>query len=379
MRACLALALALLSAGLTCAAAADDDLAARYDVEFAKRDKPLAAGDEYGGPLAWGESRVLRSLVQMAQVTGDTKYLDWFIRRFDAALALRDTELGRRSEFRRTLLPAWGSLKYSKDKYHVWAVHTGMITYPAALFVRHVRSDPALAHRYGAKADAYLRACREALAAHDPEWFDGPGVGEGYYWDLYLRKHLPLNQQNAPGRTLVLMWLITGEGEYRDKASRLARFFKNRLRTRPDGAYDWAYWPELDDPTTSSEDISHASINADFAALCARHLSGDPERHPSGGRKGHGIVFSDDDMTRFARTFTDHVHLGDGKFARNVSGEPEDDRYVGALPRWLALAPWEPRVWQIVSDFERSQGGPKVPFAISSLLKWRPDGPTPEP
>ena len=333
------------------------ELVARYDEEFAKRDRAHEPSDEYGGRLAWGEARLLRSLVQMAEVTGDTKYLDWFVRRFDAALALRDSELGRRDVFIRRSLPVWGSLKYTKGKYHVWAVHTGMVTYPAAMFVRYVRGKPELAAGYGAKADAYLQACEQALAAHEPEWFDGPGPGEGYYWDLYLRKHLPLNQQNAPGRTFVVLWLITEKAEYRERAERLARFFKNRLRTQPDGAYDWAYWPELHDPTTRSEDMSHASINGDFAALCARH----------------GIVFSDDDMKRFARTFTEHIYQGEGKFADTVGGKPGENRHVGALPRWLALSPWEAKVWEIVWKFEQSKEGAKRPFAISSLLKWQPE------
>jgi hypothetical protein len=29
-------------------------------------------------------------------------------------------------------------------------------------------------------------------------------------------------------------------------------------------------------------------------------------------------------------------------------------------------------VWQIVWDYEQSQGGPKAPLDISSLLLWQP-------
>ena len=334
------------------------DLVARYDALFQSADKPIAPSDEYGGTLAWGESYLLVSLIEMAEATGDPKYLDSFARRFDAALALRDSALGRRDVFSHRSLPVWGSVHYSKGQYHDWLVHTGMVTYPAAEFVRTVRGKPALA-RYRTKADAYLRACEEAVAAHDPEWFNGPAAGEGYYWDLYLRAHLPLNQQNALGRTLVTLWLVTGKPAYRDKAQRLARFFKNRLRAQPDGAYDWAYWPGLFDTGKGSEDISHAAINADFAALCARH----------------GIVFSEEDMKRFARTFTEHIHLGDGKFALSVGGGASADAsYASQAPRWLTLTPWDPKVWQIVSAFEESQGGPKDLLTISSLLRWRAGG-----
>lgn len=359
MRALELLALSLLLTFVASAAWADrtEDLVARYDATY-RNIQPLKPSDEYGDQLAWGESYLLMSLVEMAQATGEAKYLDWFEQRFDFVLSVRDSELGRRDAFRRVILPVWGSLRYSKDQYHDWAVHTGMITYPAAEFVRIVRGKPALARRYGAKADAYLRACEEAVAAHDSEWFDGPGEGEGYYWDLYLRAHLPLNQQNAPGRTLLALWLITGKPEYRDKVERLARFMEHRLRIHPDGAYDWAYWPGLHDMGKGSEDISHASINADFAALCARS----------------GIVFTDDDMKRFARTFTEHVSLGDNKFAVTIGGggKPAEATYASQAPRWLALSQWDPKVWQTVWDYEQSQGGPKVLLDISSLLRWQP-------
>jgi hypothetical protein len=235
-----------------------------------------------------------------------------------------------------------------------------MITYPAAEFVKYVRGRPELAANYGAKAEAYLEACKQAIAAHEIEWLNGPARDEGYYCDFYLHAHLPLNQQNALGRTLVVLWLITEDKGYRDKAERLARFFSRRLRARPDGSYDWAYWAGLCGPEPyqggPSEDISHAAINADFAALCARH----------------DLVFTAKDMRSFARTFTGHIYQGEGTFADTVGGKPGGNEYVGALPGWLALGEWEPKVWEIAWNFEQSQGGPKAARDIAALVRWKP-------
>ena len=65
---------------------------------------------------------------------------------------------------------------------------------------------------------------------------------EGWYYGDYPEKDLPLNQQNALGRTLATLWLATGKEQYRARAEKLANFFKNCLR-RVDNRYVWSYWP----------------------------------------------------------------------------------------------------------------------------------------
>jgi hypothetical protein len=76
--------------------------------------------------------------------------------------------------------PAPGVTRLASQPY-VFAVHTGMITYPLARFVRLVhtpalREDPLLAKR----ADTYLRAAEDAVAVHDAEWRED-AAGDGTY------------------------------------------------------------------------------------------------------------------------------------------------------------------------------------------------------
>lgn len=311
------------------------------------------------GELAWGESYRMMSYAAMYEATRDPKYLDRLALHFEAVLSVRDDRDGAEDVIRGRVLPAWGSTRYSKGKRTCWIVHAGMITYPGAAFARLVREQRGLRARYGPKADEYLSAIEETVRAFDEEWRDGPGDGEGYYFGRALGRYLPLNQQNALGRTLVQLHGATRKPVYLEKATKLARFFKRRLTARDNGAYDWAYWPPLDAKGPSSgEDISHAAINADFACLAHEN----------------GIVFTDEDMRHFADTFTKSISRGDNRFANTVSGAGDSGRYAGSVGRWLALAKYEPAVHDIVRGYLYSLDPPPrgsvAMLMVANLLKY---------
>ncbi len=312
------------------------------------------------GNMAWGESYRLMAYPGMYEATRDTKYLDHLTHRFDALLTVRDDRTGRRDEFTGKAMPAWGTAHYSKPKWHCWIVHAGMLTYPAASFVRIVKADPNLQARYGAKADEYAAALKETIAGYDPDWRNGPGEDEGYYIGRALGdKHLPLNQMNALGRTLAELAVALDDPVCRDRASRLARFFEHRLTTKPSGAYDWAYWPPTEPAGPSSgEDISHAAINAEFAVLCYER----------------GIVFDRADMDHFAATFTKSIYKGPGNFAASVAGKGEKSRYSVSVGRWVRLAQFDPQIAAAVKAYYFSLDpfprGSVPMLGLANLLKY---------
>jgi rhamnogalacturonyl hydrolase YesR len=55
-------------------------------------------------------------------------------------------------------------------------------------------------------------------------------------------KWIPQNQQLAAGRMFIVLWKLTGNSAYRQKAEALARHFKSHLRVDPAGGYEWDYW-----------------------------------------------------------------------------------------------------------------------------------------
>ena len=195
------------------------------------------SGTNLGGNIAWGQAYQLAALVEMFDVTHDAKYAQLIVTLSDWIAAARDDRHNFRDEVRDRVLPAWSSTGYSKGQRYVWAVHTGVIAAPMAHFATIVRRDPALMNKWGQDADRLLKVAEEAVAAHDAEYRAGPGADEGYIYCPYLKKHLPLNMQNALAEAWLAIDDATPTPKYRKQATRLAHFLKNRLRPMVDGSY----------------------------------------------------------------------------------------------------------------------------------------------
>jgi hypothetical protein len=124
----------------------------------------------------------------------------------------------------------------------IFAVHTGMITYPIASFVRLVHSAPVLMRRYRSKAAEYLTACREAVAVHDWEYRETSSGGGYLIWPKaqplpYDGCEQPINQSLGLGQTLVELALVTGDPSYRRKVAAMAKMFAGQLSVDAGGAY----------------------------------------------------------------------------------------------------------------------------------------------
>lgn len=278
--------------------------------------------DNSKGRLAWLESYLLQAYMEMYRATGDRRYLRSLCSRFDAMLQLRDDRLGRFDDYTSTALAGWGSSSYNRGgaRWHVFIVHTGMITLGPAEFARTVAGNRALQEEFGTSASAYRNAIDECIRDAERYWRPGPCSDEGYYVDPAFGL-LPLNQSNALGCVLLELSSLDENTTYAERAGRLARFFRNRLRLIDD-RYEWAYWPREADDGTGAEDISHAAINVLFAVRCAQE----------------GIVFNSEDVWRFTRTWLDGVRRSDGTWGGTVRGTGDSARYMPASAgRWLVL------------------------------------------
>ena len=258
--------------------------------------------------------------------------------------------------------PAAGDIPVNGDfpmhtKPVIFAVHTGMITYPIASFVRIVFSSPVLRRRYRAKAAEYLTACRQAVAVHDWEYRDGGYViwpkGQPLPYDGCEQ---PVNQSLALGQTLVELAIVTGDRGYRQKVAAMARMFAGQLSIDDGDAYLWHYWPtggriyegftKTGDPATDVsiftpsggpakgfEDVSHGAIDVEFAVRAFRAKLG----------------LTGQDLARIARTFTQNVATTD------ADGLPAVHTTIGGgiigaaavahqAPRWMQVTPWDRQV-----------------------------------
>lgn len=202
-----------------------------------------------------------------------------------------------------------------EPQYYVFAVHTGMVAYPLALFARVVAETRGLHRKYGAAGKRAAAAAAAAIAFHDDEFvINDAGLGD-YVWprnapipfDGLIQ---PYNQSHGPGQAIVELYRVTGKASYRDRVAAMINSYANGVRTDADGAYVWNYWPvhselyagysKSDDVSSytpfysavrSIEDISHAAITIEFLEAAERA----------------GIRHPDLDLTAIARTFVKNV------------------------------------------------------------------------
>lgn len=262
--------------------------------------------------LAWNVSYLLTGYVAMYEGTGDVRYLDAVWTLGNQILRNRGDRLGIKDALRGTIMPCWCTGKYTGGRQHAFIVDNGMIIFPLARWVYLVKTNNSLPREYLSKAETFQIAVVETARSFDSDWAAGPGPDEGYYEDwVDGKKAVPFNQQNAMGKALLQLWLITGDDFYKTRVEQLARYFKNRLKNTQ-GRYTWTYWPDGD----RSEDISHAAISVDFAFQCYRS----------------GLVFDQNDVAAFVNTFKSLYSKGQG-FRYFVDGK-------GDFSVSLAAAHW---------------------------------------
>ncbi len=311
--------------------------------------------------LAWGESYVMMSLAAMFRATGSPEYLARLIWHADGVLAQRDDRRGV-TDYRGISAACWRDLHYQPhDEPYCYVVHSGMIAYPMVELARLVRAAGLEdEHAYdgqtfGEKAEAYVTAAEQTVAAHDDQF--NPA---GYYvfrpdasFLTYAGRDVPFNQSNAMGRLLLALYDVTGNRDYLDRATALARRLREQMSTGPEGEYLWNYWGGSYSPP--GEDISHASINVAFAVQAA----------------SRGVVFSTTDLQALATTFLTHVYVNDRTFSDHVGGGSTNDPSVrSATALWLGLAPLSTSVYTAARDLYERDYLPDTIGSASNLLGW---------
>lgn len=318
--------------------------------------------DNTTATLAWGESYVMSGLAAMFRATGHPMYLERLAAHVDALLLQRDDALGV-TDYRGVSGACWRNTSYQDGgEPYCYAVHTGMLVYPMLEYVAALRSTPRYEDRIaadgetlGAKAERYLVAAQESVAFHDFEWNDA-----GYYvfapdasFLAYAGQDQPLNQSNALGRVHVLLAELAPGGDDLTRATALASRMQSMITVGGDGAYLWNYWGGA--LAGDGEDVSHAAINVDFAALCA----------------AHGIVFDEADVLGFATTFMERVYVDDATFSDWVGGgSTNDPGYRPQVGRWLAVARARTGVYTAVRDLYDVDYPPGGVGSGSILLGW---------
>lgn len=257
----------------------------------------------------------------------------------------------------------------------------GVIYQPMLRFAEHVKKDPALAALVPA-ADSFIVA---ATASYDDIikrlWREGPGKGEGYFLTCEKGESFPADNVGAPfnfqGRqvcALLALHRLTGKKVYKEKAEKMCRMFKNRLRyNQQKDLYEWNYWfepmttigwkPEDNisfnvkyfKPYAVTEDVSHGILDIAMVAAATEQ----------------GVVFDKTDLQRFANTLLVNVMAPDGcDMRRRVDGNgPGYPAYFNQLHGWLELAPGNEKVYPVIKQAYLCKNEESFVFC-ARLLKW---------
>ncbi|MCE5236959.1 hypothetical protein LLH23_00525 [bacterium] len=238
-----------------------------------------------------------------------------------------------------------------------FTVHEGMIAYPVAIFIEAVKQDAKLQERFGASADRFLAFINQhMLRKHEADWLEwelpGNGVlpptpslkgrGTAGAWrfrdlitDRFPNRIMPHNQYLALARAFLVLKDVPGADPLMgQRAEQMARFFRASL-IEQDAAFTWRYWDWVENgqPDHSGfEDTSHGTIDVGFAIEAATR----------------GLVFTDADMKRFARTMLDlmwNQSEEDPKLGPNCA--TRGDKFGFVLGDWLDLCRWEPRIYAL--------------------------------
>lgn len=267
------------------------------------------------GRLSWGETLVLDFLVASYKAFKD----EYFAREFENharwVLGNMDIERGL-ADYQGVSTYGWSATRFSYDRqsYMSEPVLTAMVATPMAEFVELCLHDAGLRNRFESIFSELVRVLPELGHAHDDEFVEYESdilsiteEGEGYYihpkGSPYIRDgaNTAFNRQNKMGTFLILLYNITGDGSYLDKAVRLGRVFKRHL-IETDGMYEWYYaWGKRVTGWTAEENISintpsfsgRVGYDKTYSAMEMEFVCG---LYPYG-------VFDDTDIRKFIATY----------------------------------------------------------------------------
>lgn len=241
-----------------------------------------------------------------------------------------------------------------------------MIIYPLAKFAAVVLSSESL-KSYHNVALWYLNSVIETVD-YFQQWYVAEENG-GYYmiqnedfWEDRIRGiNAPVNWNAAMGKVLLALYDATGEERYLAQAKALAETLKAALEVADNGSYVWYYWfGAAYERYKREEDISHGALDVQFAIQCYEH----------------GVVFSAEDIQRFAFTLRENIWNG-RDFTYLVSGGGEaKPQFEDAGIKWISLGRCDHETLELIREYIAKKNFQDLPMnrwdwymlAISELI-----------
>jgi hypothetical protein len=263
---------------------------------------------------------------------------------------------------------------YIYDGQYWCDVHVGdaILINPMLRFAEVVLADDALKKTHGPRAQRYVQlAQRDLIEKWDKRgtWHNDGPQGSYRAWNRYLTPNdlstwhnspdpkaglsLPFNKQMDMGLAALRLYRITGEERYRERAERIFRLFKSRLRLFA-GGYVWNYWEPLGpwDIDLTEERIRHWVQVHPTRNYQAREVAFVAEAYHT------GLVFTRADIEHIIYTNLENMWNGDLEKPRwrnaGLGGAwaPQAKGRAGAL--WSTLGDFDARARQLHAQHLKS-------------------------
>jgi hypothetical protein len=325
-------------------------------------------------PVVWSEAGYLEALLEMYRATRDVRLLDEMVVHLDVLAANTGAARGLVDVVRGEPVSGWPTERYSCGQLFTHAVHTGILSFPMAWFVRTSLSEPALTARFADRLDDYLDIASAAVAVHDAQfrvsgetgWYRRPadygalGSCDGTNYADQAGDPLPFNMMLALGRAHIELGRAfehLGEGDdsdhHLDGARQLGAYFLDQLAYVADGdRYTWLY-----SLGGRPEDTSHGALDIRFVTHA----------------HAEGLGFSPTHMTRLANTFTGYLAADPAAVESHLDpdyGSGPDRRWQQGAVRWMNLAATDREVYDLGRWIYHNHEGDTL-LGRALLARWR--------
>jgi hypothetical protein len=316
-------------------------------------------GQVTGEGFCWHAAHAADDFVTGYLAYNDTAWLDQGVKYFDWLVGLMATAPDG--------YQGWiGPFIYDKK---VWCdVHVGdaILFNPMLRFSEVVLKDDALKEKYGEVAQKYVSLAKKHLIEKwdvRGTWHEDGPYGSYASWNQYLEPgdlsewrdieilkstlSLPFNKQFDMGIASLRLWRMTGEASYRDRAERIFRLMKSRIRLAGDHIV-WNYWEPTGVWDVEGNRLRHWVNVHPYRNYQAGELDNIVEAYHS------GIVFDRVDIERMVRTNLDVMWNGDAENPKwrnsDARGEwkapepPPEGQKGCAGTLWSALRDFDPTI-----------------------------------
>ncbi len=312
--------------------------------------RTVREGNLRHGTLAWGSSKLGGVALRAYQTTGQTRFVDLYLKYFEHLMAIRDSVLGFHDDYHDRIMDSWGSANLGRNAGDpsLWVAHVthfSLIMLPATGFARLIKEDPRLAayDHYADEIDSFFKS---AYRQFDVDLKPAEGTDEVWYWRPLVDKFEATNHMHLQGQALLNMYALTGDEFYADRVRWIIRVFEKGTKIDDNGMIAWNYFPYFQVADAMGD--SNARGNSEFVWKAGFSV---PFLYQA---EHEGFAIDPKIMAATTRTIRDHVvanndlaqsfHPDDSRSISERDKKTENDNPTSSIIGFLSAAVDDPAI-----------------------------------